>query len=987
MRQFSRFAFIMAASASSLVICHPASAQQAAAPAAAPGTGNGEAVGDIVVTAQRRSESLQNVPIAIAAFDATALERQQIRATSDLYLSIPSVTFTKTNFASSNFTIRGVGDAAIATSGDTSVGIAVNEMPLVTTRLFETDYFDLERVEVLRGPQGTLFGRNATGGVINFVTAKPDLSGVHASATVQYGNYNTRRAEGMFNLPLTDTLGVRVAGTWLKRDGYTTNLYDGSKIDGRDQYALRGSVRWQPDTSTTVDLMGYYFSENSNRSRIQKQLCHRDPTGVLGCLPDYLTNQTVNNNASLGSTLSSKEFLKIASGSAAVGAVGLGSIYGTDSFSGAVNPANLRTVDTDFDPTYRADELQLMGRIVHDFGSVTLNLTGGYTRNKVNSRVDYNLAVENPVATGPGSGVYALRNFPTPLFANAVSHLFQGNNICVSQVDRGYTGYIDGKIQGCAAQGQEYDESRTANRQYSIEGHLDSKFDGSFNFLLGGIYVDNKANTDYFVASSGLDYATAVIGALSTGGQGAMASPFANIETNLYRLKSYGIFGEGYLTLSDTLKLTGGLRYSHDQKMVRDRAMLFNFTIPYGTADAFAAPNAANYDADASLPGKQPYRQTEVSFGKLTGRLVLDWNPVTTFTEKTLVYASYSRGYKSGGINPAFDPTVISAPATYKPEVLNAFEIGTKNTFLGGHFRASLSAFYYDYKGLQISRLINRTAFNDNVDAKIYGVEGEFVMAPTRALQFNVTASYLHTKVGRLQLVDPRDPSGGRSDAVIIKDLAGGANCVVAPTVAGNGALANAFVTAVNGGLGLRGPVAIPGTTTTGAFSMCSALAGAASNPSPALSALLGQPAGKLPIQLDPNVATAKLIDGIPVDLTGNQLPNSPKFKVSIGAQYTADLGSSGMNAVLRIDYALTGTTYSRIFNRSIDRMPSYDVVNAQLQLNGPSDRWFARLFVQNLFDNNAITGEFVSDASSGLFTNIFTLEPRRFGLAVGVKI
>ena len=987
MRHFGRIAFIFAAGTSSLAIGHAAQAQQVEAAAADAGASeNGETFGDIVVTAQRRAESLQNVPIAITAFDSKSLEAQQIRTTSDLQLSIPSVTFTKSNFASSNFTIRGVGDAAVATSGDTSIGIAVNEMPLVTTRLFETDYFDLERVEVLRGPQGTLFGRNATGGVINFVTAKPDLSGVGASATLQYGNYNTRRAEGMFNMPLTDTLGVRVAGTWLKRDGYTNNLYTGNKIDGRDQYAIRGSLRWEPSPDTTLDLIGYYFRENSNRSRIQKQLCHRDPTGVLGCLPDRLANETVNNNAALGTTLSSSEFFRIVSGSPAIGAVGLGSVYGTDSFAGVVNPADLRTVSTDFEPTYRADELQLMGKLQHDFGSVTLNLTGGYTRNSVDSRTDYNLAVQNPLATGPGSGIFAMRNFPTALFANAVSHLFRGNELCVSEVDRSYTGYINNKINRCSSRGAEYDNSRAGNRQYSAEAHLDSNFDGPFNFLLGGIYVDNKADVDYFVASSGLDYGTAVIGAIQTGGVGATASPFASVETNLYRLKSYGLFGEAYYDITDTLKLTGGLRYSHDQKFVRDRSMLFNFTIPYGTADAFSAPNAANYDADSSIAGKQKYRETDATFDKLTGRVVLDWNPVLAFTDKTLVYASFSRGYKSGGINPAFDPTIVSAPALYRPEMLNAFEIGTKNTFLGGQLRANLSTFYYDYKGLQISRIIARTVFNDNVDAKVYGLEGEFVLAPTRALQINVNASYLHTRVGRLQLIDPRDPSGGRPDAVIIKDLAGGANCVVAPTAAGNGALANAFVTAVNAGLGLQAPVAVPGTATTGAFSMCSALAAAAANPSTALSALLGQGPGPLPIQLDPNVATAKLIDGVPVDVTGNQLPNSPKYKISLGAQYTADIGSDGMNAVFRLDYALTGDASSRVFNRAIDRVPSYDVLNAQVQLNGPGNRWFARAFVQNLLANDAITGQYVTDASSGLFTNIFTVEPRRYGVALGFR-
>ncbi|HKX88762.1 MAG TPA: Plug domain-containing protein, partial [Sphingopyxis sp.] len=147
MRHFGRFAFILATGTSSLAICHTAQAQQADAPVTASAMDDA-AAGDIVVTAQRRSESIQTVPIAITAFDAGSLEKQQIRSTSDLQLSIPSVTFTKSNFASSNFTIRGVGDAAVATSGDTSIGIAINEMPLVTTRLFETDYFDLERVEV-----------------------------------------------------------------------------------------------------------------------------------------------------------------------------------------------------------------------------------------------------------------------------------------------------------------------------------------------------------------------------------------------------------------------------------------------------------------------------------------------------------------------------------------------------------------------------------------------------------------------------------------------------------------------------------------------------------------------------------------------------------------------------------------------------------------------------------------------------------------------
>ena len=123
----------------------------------------------------------------------------------------------------------------------------------------------------------------------------------------------------MLNLPLGDTLGVRVAGNYLNRDGYTNNMFNNSRIDGRDLYAVRGTLSLGADRATPrVDLIGYYFHENDNRSRIQKQLCHRDPTGVLGCLPDRLAYETVNANSTLSPTLASREFLS----SSPIGAAG-----------------------------------------------------------------------------------------------------------------------------------------------------------------------------------------------------------------------------------------------------------------------------------------------------------------------------------------------------------------------------------------------------------------------------------------------------------------------------------------------------------------------------------------------------------------------------------------------------------------------------------------------------------------------------------------
>jgi iron complex outermembrane recepter protein len=940
--------------------------------------------GDIIVTAQRRAETLQSVPIAVSAFSGEALERQQIENASDLQQSLPNVTYTKTNFTSSSFTIRGIGDLCTGFSCDSATGIHVNDMPLTSTRLFETEYFDLERVEVLRGPQGTLFGRNATSGVVNFITARPDLNDIHGSVSAEYGNFDSMKVTGMLNVPVGDVIGVRVAGYWLNRDGYIRNTFDNSRIDDRDIYALRGSIRIQPTSNTTLDLIGYYFHERDNRSRIQKQLCHRDPTGILGCQPDRLGFETVNGNSTLAAVLTSREFLRI--NSAALTNFGLGSLYGPDVFFGGVtNPADLRTVRVDFNPTYFAEEKYLMGRLEQGIGDhFDLTVTGGWQQQQVDSRTDYNLVAGNSLANNPGlltlAGTAAAPGFLFPGGVNpyvpvAAALIPNGpaGGVCTSETNLNYTGVFGGFVNRCSPGSTDYDRSQSHSRQYSIEAHLDSDFDGPFNFLVGGIYLDNKfTDSNYYVASFGLDYASGILGAGTALGQRAagnvafpnvfLAPPFFNSEVNLFTLKSYGLFGEAYFDVNDRLKITGGLRYSNDKKHQIARVPTLSWPVPYGTTDADQSPLAGTLN---------DYDDARVSFDEFTGRFVVDYE----VTPDNLVYASYSRGYKSGGINPPINP-IFNVPRAFASEIINAFEIGSKNSFANGRVRLNLAAFYYDYKGLQLSRIVARTSVNDNTDAEIYGAEAEAVFKPSRDFLMNASLSYLHTKIKDLQLVDPRDVSGGRSDTVIIKDVTNASNCAVIPNAAGNAIGANTLVTAFNGAIGLAGPVPVPGTNTTGAFSICDALAATIANPSAPLRGLFGTPTGPLPF----TVST-----GVPVDLSGNELPQAPNWKFAIGAQYTIHFGN-GMTLVPRADFAWTGKFWARSFNRPIDRIDGYEVINAQIQLNGKNDRWFARAFVQNLTKNDAITGQYVTDQSSGLFTNVFTLEPRRWGAAVGVK-
>ncbi len=976
---------LLGATALALFFSAPAFAQSAA-PQAADDTSAEEGIGDIVVTAQRQSESLQSVPIAVSAFTAETLEKQQIENASDLQLTLPNVTFSKGNFTGSSFTIRGIGDLCVGVSCDSATAIHVNGTPLLGTRLFETEYFDLERVEVLRGPQGTLFGRNATSGVVNFLTAKPDLTGFKASGEGEYSNYNSYKIKGMVNAALGDTIGVRLAGFYQKRGGFTKNVFDGSNIDGRDMYAVRGSVRWQPSDTTTVDFMGYYFREKDDRLRIQKQLCQRDPTGVLGCLPNRLEYGTTNANSSFVGVLTSREFLTIRG---IPSGLGLGSLYGPDAYANSVNPADKRTVNTDFNPEYFTDEQQYQLRIEQELGSLKAQVTGFYHKARVDSRQDYNLSVQN--RAGYATGLNTLQAFATgaagaaltPYFAPiAAAVIPNGPNgvLCTSDTEETGTG-VYGNHKLCSATPQDYDRSNQSSRDWSVEGIISSDFDGPFNFLVGGIYVDAKlSENSYYVNSFGIDYLAGVLGSFTAVGSALppayLGTPFFRNNTDSFTVKSYGIFGEAYYEFSDKLKLTLGLRYNDDKKAVSARSTLASFLVPYAATSAFSSPYVGSFDADPGIAGNQLFQNRKVSFNEWTGRAVLDYQ----ISNNNLLYASYSRGYKSGGINPPLQP-IFAVPDSFKPEFIDSFEIGSKNTFANGKFRFNLTGFYYKYKALQLSRIVARTSVNDNVDADIYGVEAEGIIAPSRNLLVNLGFSYLHTKVNQDKfLSDPRDPSGGRSDAVIIKDITNGSNCAVVPTAAGNAAGTNTLVGAINGSLGLRAPTGFgsdSGIAATGAFGICSAIAGAIAAPSAGLRALFATPTGALPFTVE-NAGVAK-------NLKGNKLPQAPNFKFSAGVQHTTFF-DSGMTLVPRFDVTYTGDSYGNIFNGRVNKVKGYAQMNASIQLNGQDDRWFVRGFIQNIANNSATTGLYVTDQSSGLYTNIFTLDPRRYGIAAGFK-
>ena len=220
---------------------------------------------------------VQSIPISITALSQEQLTATQTAGGPDLVKQVPNLTFTKTNFTGYSIQIRGIGTQAISVTTDPAVAVALNDIPFIRNHFFEQEFYDLSQAEVLRGPQGTLYGRNATAGVVNLTTAKP-TDQFEAMASLEIGNYGERRPEGMINIPIIDDkLDIRVAGEWTKRQGYSLNEITGDRIDGRDLWSSRVSIGWKPIESLETTLVWEHFSESDDRMRTSKQTCKTAP--------------------------------------------------------------------------------------------------------------------------------------------------------------------------------------------------------------------------------------------------------------------------------------------------------------------------------------------------------------------------------------------------------------------------------------------------------------------------------------------------------------------------------------------------------------------------------------------------------------------------------------------------------------------------------------------------------------------------------------
>lgn len=982
------------------------------------------AIEEVIVTAQRAEESIQDVPIAVTALTEQMLEDRQVINPSDLQLNAPNVSFTATNFGGSSFSIRGIGRLVISASGENGVSTHINEIQ-VGSNLPALEFFDVERVEILRGPQGTLFGRNATGGAINMVTKRPDFESIGGFIDAEYGDYNHQRLKGAFNLPVSDTLAFRIAGMTLDRDGYIDNVahdqvgLDGTTlpaidddVDGRDLWTVRLTGEWAISDRANLWMQYNYFKEDDDRVRITNQVCEKNDIPTLGCT----ANGFGWDNPHLGSTTGGI-FAGMSTFVPLGGAVPLGSPGGNDdplvSYNFPRPPIDdFRDMHTDFEPTYEYEEDLYLFGFTYDFDRFSVGLQGAYQESEYVSRQDYLMDVGvtlEPTTLNP-SGVYLTSDVAGPYSGG-----FDPGDQCNYQA--GTAGIFGGCIHPYANTGRvfAFDHSSSKGDGWNIEAKVSSRFDGMFNFVLGAsTFESNSDGGDYYVNANTLDL---------VGTQGVPILGFPPLYPTLFNVPGepgyktddgYAVFGEAYFDLTPEFKVTAGLRYNEDNKYTSSTSVLYNavnlnwvgFGFPagldpywtrnvgflfggaydpglvgfYGATSQFDAAAATaplspeRFAADQLIPIVPTFNETrgitgspdEFTWDEVTGRIGFDWQ----VTDDSLVYAFFSRGYKPGGFNPPINPTFQSStPFTFDPEEVDSFEIGSKNTFLDGTLMLNAAAFVYDYKGLQITRIANNTSINDNIDADIWGLELEGYWRPDAVpgLQVDLAYSYLDTSVSGSESLDPVNRTAGDPDWVVLKNIDAGSLTAVTYIAPLDDVLAitpdalagvNAPPGQLVGALSDANGTAVPGTTYPN-----------------------GIPAYFSRSYLQFNGVETS--DGIPTDLDGNQLPQSPENTIHLGLAYTWQVDQLAGSLTARWDYYWQDDSYAREFNTVGDEIDSWDQHNASMIYESNDGAWVVKAWIRNIQDEDNVTGKYLTSDTSGFFRNYFLTEPRIYGASV----
>ncbi|WP_342659099.1 TonB-dependent receptor (plasmid) [Sphingomonas sp. NY01] len=571
-----------------------------------------EGLPDVIVTARRRAEDAQRVPAALSVVGGALLDQSYTVNTQGLTTLIPTLNYSSANPRNTAFTIRGLGSSVVAVSQandglEGGVGFYVDQVYHARPATAAFDFADIEQVEELRGPQGTLFGKNTTAGALNITTRAPTFTR-EGFAELSYGDYNFVQAKAWASGPITDTIAYRISGVSTRRDGVLDNVRTGRAANTLGTQAVRGQLLFKPDDTIQMRVIADFTNFQA--------YC---------CTQVYLRTGTSLRAAN-------RQF---------GGPSGLAAQFGYAPPS--TNPYD-RKIDID--------------------GPLGVDTNEG----GVSAITDWNL------------GAVTLTSVTAWRFWN-----WDAEN------DRDYT--------GIPVQLSQHIPSR--QDQYSQELRLASNGTGPLSYVVG-LYGFRQRLTGRPISIYGPAAARYLIGTVTGANNTAVPSNlldgYGQDGRTDFRSLSYAAFGEVNYRFFDRLTATVGLRYTQE-----DKDGYYNTTVSGGPATT----NTALINARLGVLRPQSYEAHD-SDGSLTGRGNLAWQ----VTDTTMAYASYARGFKSGGINMSGLPLdnnnrPVLATAVVRPERNETYEIGLKNTLFDNRLIFNIDGFYTKVRDFQATVVEN----------------------------------------------------------------------------------------------------------------------------------------------------------------------------------------------------------------------------------------------------------------------------------------
>ncbi|MFB0610685.1 TonB-dependent receptor [Aurantiacibacter poecillastricola] len=658
---------------------------------AAQGTASG--LNTITVTAQRREESLQDAAIPINAVSGDELARTGVVDATQLNKVAPALYVPEAGGANVGYFIRGVGN--FANNGYTNPAVAFNLDGVYIGRPSSTvaSFLDVDRVEVLKGPQGTLYGRNATGGAVNVIPNAPRLGVLEGSVSAQYGNYDAIQTTGIINLPVGDSIAARLAGTYSERDGY----YDDGTGSAED-LALRGQLFFEMSPAADLRISADYSTQKGTGPGLNVD-------GVYTFAP-FTPNATVPNWQFIEAPASVREPF-----------TGLFAPQSLEFIEDNATAAPLYSPVEGYAYPYRNDEyLGINAEFNLDLGGADLVLIPAFRRSQLDNQ------------------------FNGPPFKAGIN--------------------------------------QDTAEQFSIEGRLSGDA-GPVEWLLGAYYFDESVegvnSYNQFSTTSFQDFAT---------------------DT-----ESVAVFARASYSLTEDFRVVGGIRYTDESRSIDAvsisttgvclRESAFGPpscpqvpTIPVGLTlqDSLEQLDPALFPAGSPLDRPVPYGafpygpfgpmgpqalliNTPTEIVRSSGDEEITWRAALEYdaTPDNLLYASFETGFRAGGFNLTF------GQEEYDPEYIDAYTLGSKNSFFDNRLQLNFEAFYWEYRGQQLAALGiddrgNNSFYTRNVgESSIKGAEIDFqaLLTETTLLRGGVQyldATYDTFVYEQVDLSDATDP-------------------------------------------------------------------------------------------------------------------------------------------------------------------------------------------------------------------------------------